>query len=281
VTNVGAATRPRSTVSGAWRDGWGRVLAAPVMLIGLIAIGAIAALPFGVTHRTDFDGSMSIGSWHLTLTVLWPALFFATCTGALFLSGGVLDRLARGHRVGTAAFFAACGEHGVRFARLALLLAPAYLALLAATAWFDLPAVVGLLVLTLIADVARIRIVVEDRHSALAGIAAAWRFIRRRLARVAVLWAITVLSGLALVWAGAQIFVAGNEVSLREIAFWEAGWAALVTVRLTGLASLVVFFQGELAHAGYVAAPVYVWPDSPAVEAIERLEADAGPTRNG
>ena len=274
MTNVGAATRPRATVFGAWRGGWSRVLGAPVMLFGLIALGALAALPFGLSGRENFDGSISIASWHLTFTVLRPALFIATCAAALFLSGGALDRLARGHRVGTAAFFAACGGHGARFARLAILLAPAYLALVAATAWFDLAAVFGLLVLTLIADVAQVRIVVEDRRSALAGIAAAWRFIRRRLARVAVLWTITVLSVLALVWASPQIFVAGNDVSLRQIAVWEAGWMAFVTVRLAGLASLVVFFQHELAHAGYVAAPVYVWPDSPAVEAIERLEAD-------
>jgi hypothetical protein len=37
------------------------------------------------------------------------------------------------------------------------------------------------------------------------------------------------------------------------------------------MASEVVFFQGELAHAGYTAAPLPTWPDSPAVEAIENL----------
>jgi hypothetical protein len=32
-----------------------------------------------------------------------------------------------------------------------------------------------------------------------------------------------------------------------------------------------VFFQGELAHAQYTAAPDPVWPDSPAAEALDNL----------
>jgi len=37
------------------------------------------------------------------------------------------------------------------------------------------------------------------------------------------------------------------------------------------MAGEVVFFQGELAHATYTAAPLQMWPDSPAAEAIENL----------
>jgi hypothetical protein len=35
------------------------------------------------------------------------------------------------------------------------------------------------------------------------------------------------------------------------------------------MASEVVFFQGELAHASFAAGPEPIWPDSPAVEAIK------------
>jgi hypothetical protein len=38
------------------------------------------------------------------------------------------------------------------------------------------------------------------------------------------------------------------------------------------IGSAMVFFQNELSHAHYTAAPVPTWPDSPAVEAIENLK---------
>jgi hypothetical protein len=45
----------------------------------------------------------------------------------------------------------------------------------------------------------------------------------------------------------------------------------LVLVQLGFMATSIAFFQGQLAHAGYTAAPVPTWPDSPAVEAIANL----------
>ena len=39
-------------------------------------------------------------------------------------------------------------------------------------------------------------------------------------------------------------------------------------VKLLFYASQTAFFQGALAHAAYTAAPLVVWPDSPAAEAI-------------
>jgi hypothetical protein len=46
---------------------------------------------------------------------------------------------------------------------------------------------------------------------------------------------------------------------------------ARLWAKLAFMASEIAFFQGELAHAGYVAAPLPVWPDSPAVEALGRI----------
>ena len=43
--------------------------------------------------------------------------------------------------------------------------------------------------------------------------------------------------------------------------------------RMAWLGSEIAFFQSELAHARYTAAPLPMWPDSPAVEAIENLSA--------
>jgi sugar phosphate isomerase/epimerase len=47
--------------------------------------------------------------------------------------------------------------------------------------------------------------------------------------------------------------------------------AARIWVKLAFMASEVVFFQGELAHIDYTAAPLPVWPDSPEAEAMENL----------
>ena len=60
-----------------------------------------------------------------------------------------------------------------------------------------------------------------------------------------------------------------------------ASWAALFLVllylvgriwaKLAFMASEVVFFQGELAHAGYTASAPQVWPESAAAEAVANL----------
>jgi hypothetical protein len=56
-------------------------------------------------------------------------------------------------------------------------------------------------------------------------------------------------------------------------AWWTlvAGQAYLLArlwVKLLFYASEAAYFQGALAHAEYVAAPLPVWPDSPAADAI-------------
>jgi hypothetical protein len=44
-------------------------------------------------------------------------------------------------------------------------------------------------------------------------------------------------------------------------------------VKLVFCASEVSLFQSLLAHAGYVAAPLPTWPESPTIEAIEGRQA--------
>jgi hypothetical protein len=46
---------------------------------------------------------------------------------------------------------------------------------------------------------------------------------------------------------------------------------ARLWVKLQFYASQTAFFQGTLAHAGYVAAPDAKWPESPAVEAVRTV----------
>ena len=56
-----------------------------------------------------------------------------------------------------------------------------------------------LALVALIIDIARVRLVVEDRHSALAAFSASIRFVRRRLWRCAALYALNLLALAALV----------------------------------------------------------------------------------
>ena len=44
-----------------------------------------------------------------------------------------------------------------------------------------------------------------------------------------------------------------------------------VWTRLALAGAEVAFFQGALAHSGYAAAPLPVWPDSPTVEGLRNL----------
>ena len=52
-------------------------------------------------------------------------------------------------------------------------------------------------------------------------------------------------------------------------AIGQAYVAARLWVKLLFWASETALFQSRLAHAGYVARPAPVWPDSPAAEAIQ------------
>ena len=54
------------------------------------------------------------------------------------------------------------------------------------------------------------------------------------------------------------------------LAVGQAYILARLFVKLVFWASETSLFQGRLAHAGYVAAPKPVWPESPAAEAIAR-----------
>jgi hypothetical protein len=220
-----------------------------------------------------------------------------------FLSGGVLDRYARARPTRAAGFFAACGVHFGRFLRLGAIAWIAYGILFgwvhgwlfddlypwltrdttSERAAFAVRAagyavfVLLLVLCNVIFDYARIRIVVEDRRSAIGAFAAAARFLRREPAALA----LYLLNG-ALFAAVAAVYALVDPGAPGAGA---AMWAALVVgqvyivarhyVKLLFYASQTSFFQASLAHAAYTAAPPIEWPESPAAEAI--LNAD--PTR--
>lgn len=215
----------------------------------------------------------------------------------IFLVGGIIDRLARQRRTASAGFFAVCGTFFFRFVRLGLLAGTAYWILfnlvhnwlfdavyIAATEnlaversailiRMTLYIVFGLFLLpvNLVFDYAKIRAIVEDRHSMVGAVLAAFRFIRRHPKGTFGLYLLN--CGLFLAIVGLYALVApspgafGSSVSL-SFAVGQAYLVARLALKLVFLSSQTAFFQSQLAHANYVATPIPVWPDSPAAEAI-------------
>lgn len=223
----------------------------------------------------------------------------------MFLSGGLLDRYARRRRVGTRGFFGACGVFFFRFLRLGLLTGLAYAVLLGpvhawlfdsvypwvtretsvertAFAWrvaFYLLWLLPLLLVNLVADYAKVRAVVEDRHSAIGAALAAGRFILRHPAAVAAAYLLNgAVAGLVLL---IYIVIApdgrgGDWRLLAALAIGGAYLLARLAVRLAFLTSAMALLERSFAHAEYTRAPLPVWPDSPAAEAIDNAAVVAG-----
>ncbi|MGH9411629.1 MAG: hypothetical protein ACRD1V_19510 [Vicinamibacterales bacterium] len=204
-----------------------------------------------------------------------------------FLSGGILDRYARARPTRTWGFFGACGAHAgamlrlgvVAFAGYALLFVLAAPPLLRPRANASPGRAFGptmafavflllLTVLNLVIDYARVRIVVEDRRSAIGALLGAVRFLRRHPWSTGALYGIEWV--LVLLVAAGYFRVAPSGPALTIVAV-VAAWIFILArqaLRLTFYASETVLFQARLAHAGYTALPVPAWPESPAAEAI-------------
>jgi hypothetical protein len=222
------------------REGMRRLLAAPAVLAGALVCGVL--LPPG--------DAISLGAPRRLLAaqfLVWS-----------FLLGGVIDRYARARPTRAHGFFAACGGHLAAMLRLGVIEAALYLAA------DNLPsraaAIALVLAVNAVAAYARVRLVVEDRRSALGSLLAGARFIRRHaLAATAqyVLFALPM----------AAVILAMRRLDLQPPVA-ELAAAAQILLVLWLFASATVLFQSRLAHATYTAAPPAAWPESPAAEAI-------------
>jgi hypothetical protein len=216
-----------------------------------------------------------------------------------FLSGGITDRLARRRPTYAHGFFSASGRLWFRLARLGALAGACYWVLFqylhpwlfqdrlrdltrglgverTTVLWrvvFYLLFGAALLLVNLVFDYARIRLVVEDRRSAIGALAASLRFAWRHPWAVAGLYAVNgaVFVVLLALWAVVAPGVHGTGATM-----WTAFIAgqlyllARLAIKLHFVASQTSLFQAQLAHAGYTAAPAPAWPESPAAEAIAR-----------
>lgn len=233
------------------------------------------------------------------ITIAWLVIWS-------FLSGGILDRLARGRKTRAHGFFSACGVHFWRFLRIGLfawliyaflfgfvhgwILDDAYARLtrdltVERTAFLVRAGgylLFGLLLVfvNVILDYARIRTVVEDRRSAIGAIAAGARFVRRHVGAVLGLYLVNALAFLLLVALYGLL-----DPGAPGSGAWM--WLALLAgqlyilgrhyLKLVFYGAQTAFFQSALAHAAYTAAPPVVWPDSPAAETIGNFDRMSGP----
>jgi hypothetical protein len=120
-------------------------------------------------------------------------------------------------------------------------------------------------------DYAKIRIVVEDRRSALGALSAALRFVWRRRGRVIGLYALNSVAFLILIAIWALLAPGARSGGLTLWVGFLAGQLYLLArlaLKLQFLASETALFQSSLAHASYAAAPVPAWPESPAAELV-------------
>jgi hypothetical protein len=218
----------------------------------------------------------------------------------LFFAGGIIDRLARDRQTRAYGFFAVSGTFFFRFLRLAVMMWIVYATLFGVVhQWLFGPAIYGrltreltvertaflinaalyvafgllLAACNLVFDYAKVRAVVEDRRSMLGAIRASIGFIRRNMAGVLGLYLLDFVLFLLVI--AAYAFVApgagGGGASIWiGFAIGQLYIGARLWVKLVFWASETALFQGRLAHAGYVAAPKAVWPDSPTAETITR-----------
>jgi hypothetical protein len=286
--HLGASLAADTAASGMNFDWWNEFLAQAAGLgqTFVPAILGFAAVLKNLSGVADAQGLPTVIGSAITANIVI----------SVFLMGGVLDRLARDRRTGAYGFFAACGTCFFRFLRLGLVAGAVYWLLFTYVhrQFFDelypllthdltvertaliyravLYLVFGLIVVTFNVwfDYAKIRMVVEDRRSAIGALTASARFLGRQQGAVFALYFLNMLIFLLVIGLYAVLApgAAGGAAAWIGFIVGQLYIVARVFVRLQFAASQIALFQGRLAHAGYVAAPVPTWPDSPAAEAI-------------
>lgn len=254
----------------------------------IVGFGAVLDNLQGVVDHLPLASALAV------VTAAWLVVWS-------FLSGGIVNRLARARKTQSHGFFAACGVHFWRLLRLGVVVLLAYGFLFRYVhGWLftaaldrltrDVTAertafalrglaylVFGALVVgcNITFDYARIRLVVEDRRSAIGALFAALRFLRRHRGAVLGLYALNAVAFLLLVGLYGAVAPGAPRQTwslLAVLAIGELYILGRLYLKLLFYASETAMFQGELAHAAYTAAPTVLWPDSPAAESIANAD---------
>jgi hypothetical protein len=290
-SQLGASLTAGAIADGVNNDWWSEFTA---QAAGLGATFTPSIIGFASTLDTL---SRVVDARYPPMTLMWLlGVYLALWT---FLSGGILDRYARQRPTRAHGFFSACGRLWFRLARLSAVAALVYWLLFnylhpwmfadvlrdttrnlgierSVFLWrLAFYAIFGIVLLTVNVgfDYARIRLVVEDRRSALGALRASLRYIWHHPLQVGALYALNALGFVLLIalWSVAAPGVYGGGLTMwTAFAMGQIYLAARLAVKLHFMASQTALFQSQLAHAGYTAAPTPVWPESPAAELITR-----------
>ena len=258
----------------AFKDGSRRAASAPSVLLGAMALTYLFSGPL--------DPSLSRVAVFTQFAAVLAALPFGGALYGLrepawvviwaFLGGGILDRYARDRATRGRGFFGACGAHLPAMLRLGVL--EWLIGLLAVRTVVGNAAIAVALAASVFFLYARVRLVIEDRRSAIGALLAGGRFIRRNLAALPLALVFAAAMWLV-IWLWQERSIQAVDSTVLRFAEAELTLALLLFLLLASWASAVSFFQSRLAHASYTAAPPLVWPESPAAEAIANL----APTR--
>ena len=288
-THLGASREADRAAAG-WNAGWAAEFGAQAQGLGQTFSHEILGFGGTLANISNFVDARPLNPALAGAAAVYIALW-------MFFSGGILDRLARGRPVRAAAFFAACGVYFLRFVRLAIVIGAAYWLIFAVLHPFLLGRVYGrwvrdvtvereaivirallyaglllaLAAVNLVADFAKVRAVVEDRRSMLGAILASLRFIRRCHVRVVGLYLLNVIGVLIIARLWMSLAPSAAAPSWSALLIAQTYLLFRIWAKLAFMASEVVFFQGELAHATYTASAPLVWPESAAAEAIDNL----------
>lgn len=286
---LGASLDAQAQVAGAtydWLSEFGDQASGAAATFGPSVIG-FGAVVDNLSAFLEWDARpIVVTATGVAYAVLW-----------VFLAGGLIDRFARNRATRTHAFFQAAGGYFFRLLRLSAISTFLYAAImLHAHHWLlddtferltehlDTERTVfairvGLyaaFVLLLAAvniwfDYAKIRLVVEDRGSVVGALRAAARVIRRGGIGTFALYVLdaAIFGAVLLVYA---LVAPGAGSTWLAFIVGQVYVVARLAAKLVFWASEVAWFQAQLAHAGYAVAPLPVWPDSAAAEAISQAE---------
>jgi hypothetical protein len=269
---------------------WWREFAAQATGLGTTFVPSIIGFGAVLQNISNLADNVPLATTIAGVTAAWLVIWS-------FLSGGIIDRFARNRATRSRGFFAACGAHFPALARLGLISLALYWvvfewihpwlfasifprltrnmtaerdAFLVRLLLYVLFASL-LLVLNVTFDYSRIRIVVEDRRSAIGALLAGSRFVRGHAGAVAAVYLLNAMLFLLVIGAYAIVTLvvtpAGRTAWLALLA-GELYILARHFLKLTFYASETALFQARLAHADYAAAPPVVWPESPLAESI-------------
>lgn len=289
--HLGSSAMAEDALHG-WSQDWSGEFASEARDIAATLTREVLGATVTVATLSRIAEGVSLPPWLAGTVVVYLIIW-------IFLSGGIVDRLARARPLGAAMFLSLCGRYFGRLLRLALGAALAYwllfgfvhpllfgsvfdawtrdatneprsLALLAAlyAVFFVLLGIVSLVI-----DFTRVRLVVEDRRSTLAALAAGLRFVRRRFWRTVGLYALNIAGQVVIARVWFQIAVGADGPDVVALLVAQLYLVARIWSRMAFLGSEAVFYQGELAHATYTAAPLPRWPDSATAEGIRNLRS--------